>query len=235
MKTLTIEDLLIDPKSVEITLGKRSLTVYVRPLTQVEQDLARGSARRASRELRQMLDDPTSESHQLLVKDELEEYTPESLRNLWIANRLVERAVEANRQSLEDRDKTFVPEPEDNATSADIDHYETEVEQIEEQREESVGKKILNIKAQLEKEADELSDLQLRADAVGALIDQICAQTFSREFAVQLVTRGTFNDVDCQHPTFKYSSQVKRLRNETLETLANAHYSLLIDPEEIKN
>jgi hypothetical protein len=235
MKTPTIEDLLQHPSSLEITVGKKSLTVYVRSLTQVEQELSRGSARRASRDLRRLLEDTETEEHQLLVKDELEEYEHAALKNLWITNRLVQRAVEAQRESLENREQGYIPEPDENAMPADLDRYENDVDDMEDKREKNVQQKIVSIKDKLDEEVDSISVEVLREDAITTLIDNICAQTFNREFAVQMVARGTFNDADCTKPTFKASSEVKRLRGETLEALANAHYALMVDPEAIKN
>lgn len=116
-----------------------------------------------------------------------------------------------------------------------MDHCENAIQDTEERRENSITKQIQSIKASLEEEASALSESNLRTAAEPNLIDNICAQTFTREFAIHMITRGTFNDIECEHPTFKYASQVKKLRGETMEELATAHYSLLVDPEEIKN
>lgn len=235
MKTLTLQDVLVKPHPVEINTSEGTLKVWIRNLSQIERDLAQAGARAASRQFRKVLENPKTEDHKLLIADEIEEYGEDRLRDLWIQTRLVERAIKINKQTLEDRDKTFVPEPEgDFVTMGDIERYENEVEEIEEQRENSVMSAINAAREQLEKEAKKIPLKDLKASAIPDLIDNILGQYWQKEFAYHMLARGTFKDEKCTKPFFKTAQEASMLQPTILEALSNAHFGLILEPEALK-
>lgn len=235
MKTLTLQDLMVKPQPVEIKVGDDSLKVWVRTLSQIERSLAEAGARTASRQLRKVLEDPKSEDHQLLIASEIEDYGVEKLRDLWVQSRLVERAIEINRKTLEDRDKTFVPEPDgESVTMAEVERWENEVEEIEEKRESGVLAAINAARVQLEEEVKNIKTATLKKQAIPDLIDNVIGQFWQREFAAQMLSRGTFKDSACTKTFFRTSEEVKMLRPDILELLTNSHYALVLEPEALK-
>jgi len=233
MKSITLDKLLIGPQKVEVP--GYGVTLYVKPLTQIDRDLSQGAARRASRELRRLLEDRSTEEYQLLVEDEIAEYSTEDLRSLWVSARIVEKTLEIQRKSLEDRDKTYVPEPEgEDATPASLDRYENEVEDIEQQREDSVIKQAQAARKALMKESESKTEDELRDLAKPDLIETILSREWQQEFAVQMILRGTYEDAKATKFAFKTPDQVRQLRPDTLEFLAQSHYGLMVDPEELK-
>lgn len=234
MKTLTLADLFIKSQPVVIRLGDGEFTAWVRVLSTTERELCQAIARNASRRYRKILEDRKTEQWEMFVRDELDVYNEQQLRDLWISSRLTEKALEIHQRSLEDRDKTFIPEPEGNVTLAQTERYENEVEEVEEQRESGVLSAIQAAREELEKEAAALSLEALRADAEPSLVDQLCAQVWQREYAVSMIAHGTFKDEALKKPMFKTSDEVKNLVPAVLETLTNAHYALLLEPEALK-
>lgn len=242
MKTPILEQLLIDPQSVDLPTGVMgqdgmdNVRVWIRRLTQVERDLCTGYARRASREMRKDLENPDSERRHILVDDEIDEYELESLRQAYVNGKLIERAIAINRQSLEDRDETYVSEPDgDVVLPEEIERYENSVEDVEEQREKGVRDAIEAAIVQLREEARNMDEEALKADATPTTINAICADVYTREYIAQMICRATFSDKELTKPAFKTPREVDRLAPSVLETLAKAHEALLIDPEAIKN
>lgn len=233
MKTPNLDSLFLKAQPVDLS---DKLQVWIKPMTQIERDLSQAYARRVSRDLRKKLQDPESEEHQLLIAEELEEYDQAALTSLWIQNRLVARATAIRRESLENRDQTYVPDPEGpDVTNSDIEKHEDEVEEVEEQREESVSAAIKSAKMELDEEVKAISVEDLRSEAVPALIDNILATIWLREFNVQMISRATFLDEACQKFAFKTSAEVYNLRQDVVDKLATHHYGLMVEPEALKN
>lgn len=231
-RALTLEDLLVKPQRVELPGG---LKVFIRRLSQIERDLCTAAARRMSRDWRKILEDPKSDEHQLLVADEVNLFDKEALRASWVNSRLLRKALLIDKDSLESRDETYVAEPEgDDLLPSDIEHYENEVEDIEEQREVSVKQRVEAAQKELNKEVEKLSLEDLRANAEPAQIDAICSDQWTTEYVAQMITRGTFKDKECSKPAFKTANEVKRLQAPALEALSNAHMGLLVNLEDHK-
>lgn len=237
MKTPILDTLFLKP--VPVVLDKdtdNEMTVWIKAMTQIDRDMCQAYARRASRETRKKLLDPDSNERQLLVVEELEEYDRDQLSVLWINNRLAARTTAIKRESLENRDQTFIPEPEgSDVTNAEIEQHELEVEEVEEQREESVQSMVKSAKKELEEEVAEVSIEDLRVEAEPALIENILSSVWMREFNCQMISRGTFLDEKCTKPVFKTSSEVNDLRPTVLDLLATSHYGLMVEPEALKN
>jgi len=233
MKTLTLDDLLVKPQKIEVAKG---VDLWIRPLTQIERELSQGAARSMSRALRKKLLDPKAEEHKLLIRDELAEYTREQLEELWVSNRVITRAGQISRDSLEARDETFIPEPEGpDVTSSDIEKHETAVEETEEQREERVREAVASAQKQLQEEAHKLSPEDISADTRDALLEYILSKEWQQEFAAQMVCRATFMDKKLSKPAFKNTEEVKELRPDILKLITESHFGLLVPPEAIKN
>ncbi len=241
MKTPSIEELLLEPQSVTIAGKTKDITLWVRPLTDIERSLAQGAARAQSRSLRKTLSNPDTEEYQLLIKNEVEEYTREQLNQAWVASNLVSRAMQMRRKSLEDRDETYVPEPEPSEdgtvfpTAEEMEAYEEAVEVAEENREKNVSEAIKNVKKQLEEEVAEMDEDGLRKAVEPRLIDSICGNVWNREYSIQSILRGTFKDKEFTKPAFKSVSDVYALKDNAKQKLAEAHMALLLDPDSIKN
>jgi hypothetical protein len=248
MKAVTLEDILVKPKKVEIPIpGKMErndqgmpdapkLVYWVRPSLQPERDLAGAAGRTASRMLRRKLEDPDSEERQLLVLDELEGATEDSLQELWVTQKVIERAATIRHRSLEDRDITYVPEPEgDLITGEDMDRYENEVEDVEEQREMSVLEAVTSAREELQKEVERMTPEQLREYALPLVISTQTERAYENEFVSQLIYRCTFLDNKCKKRAFTDVNQVYNLKDFALIKLSNAHMSFILDPEQVKN
>lgn len=248
MKAVTLEDILAKPKKVEIPIpGKMSendkgmpdfakLVYWVRASYQPERDLAGSAARKASRTLRKSLEDPETEERQLLIIDELEEASDDALRELWVSQKVVERAARIRQASLENRDQTYVPEPDgDLITSKDMDDYENEVEEVEEQRELSVVEAVTAARDELVKEVNKLSREQLIEFAVPMQVNAQAERAYETEFVHQLIYRCTFLDSKCKKRAFDDINDVYSLKDFALIRLSNAHMSFVLDPEQVKN
>ncbi len=233
MQTLTLDDLLVKPQKINVADG---VDLWIRPLTQIERELSQGAARSMSRALRKKLLDPKAEEHKLLIKDELAEYTREQLEELWVGNRLIPRAGQISRDSLEARDQTFIPEPEGaDVTSSDIEKHETRVEEVEEEREERVREAVQSAQKQLQEEASKMSLDEIGVDARDALLEFILSKEWQQEFAAQMIARATFLDKKLSKPAFKDTNEVKELRPDILKLITESHFGLLVPPESVKN
>lgn len=233
MKTPSLDSILIKSHPVELS---KDLTVYVRPLTNLERDFCQAYARRAARTFRKRLEDRESSDHQLLIVEELEEYEVEQLSSLWVSNRLVTRASAIRRRSLEDRDQQYIPEPEGlDVTNAQMERYETEVEEAEEQREKSVSSSVISARDELLEEVKGISLDTLREEAIPALIDNVVNQEWMLEFNAQMVARATFTDEDCKKLAFKDAAETQTIKPEIFKKLTDNHYGLMIEPEALKN
>jgi hypothetical protein len=242
----TIEDLLRDPEPVRISTGRTRkskgknadevLLVYPRIPTDVERDLILGAANRARRKLREKLSDPKSEEYQLLLDEPLRDADPETLRNLWISGRMMERAADLNLNSLEERE--YVPEPEGDIIPAKAtDAYEAEVEEAEARRENSLVQALTSVQRDLTEAAEKIDGEALLDAARPAHIETLVNREWTREWENQTLARCTYLDPDHTKPYFKTIAQVVRLRStmphgpRIVQQLANAHKGLLIAPE----
>lgn len=235
MKTLTIADLLVKPQSLSLSMGDRTLKLWVRPLSTTERELCQATARGVSRRLQRELEDPKTENHRLLIADELEVFNKGQLQELWVNAHLLDRAIKINVKSLEDRDQTFVPEPEgENVTVSEINAYENTIDDNEESRETNVNAAVNAARKLLQEEVKTITLKELKSSAAPNLIEQIVSQEWQREYSVAMLARGTFLDQDCQKPAFKTNEQVKMLRPDALEQLTSAHYGLILEPEALK-
>lgn len=245
-KAVTLEDILVGPKKIEIPVhGKvemnaegmpdvAKLALWVRPAQQPERDLAASAARKESRLLRKKLEDTSTEEHENLVAGELEDATVESLRQLWVTEKIVDRATKIRTHSLEDRE--YVPEPEgDDVTSKDIDDYENELEAVEDQREMGVVEAIVAARNELQKEVEKVSEEDLRKMAVPAQIEAILTRTYEYAFVCQLIMRCTYSDRKCTKKAFSDVEKVYSLKEDAMTILTNAHMSFMLDPEQVKN
>lgn len=243
MKTRLLDEFRTGPKEVPLKYGGKELSVWVRRPNTPEKQLIEQYARIASRDLRKALDNPKSKEHQTLVKSEIASYERQELELIWMAGELFRRTFEFERQTLEDRDQTFVPEPQSEdaihfPSQAEIDHHETEVEKVEGEREEAVKEAQANIAEQLKVEAEQMTLAALRKNAVPRRIDQLCGAIYNEEYTAQLVARCTFEDEDEKRPMFKTVSEVRlffRDQPEIAQQVSNGHQSLMVNPEEAKN
>ena len=237
MKRLLIDDLIQKPREVTLDIGDRKVTMWIRSSRDPERTMATANARKASRTLRKLLEDPKTEQYQLLIKDELDEADKNSLRRVWVNGKLIPRALEIRQQSLEERE--YVPSPLDNeegvATPKDMDHYEDRVEEVEEEREMNVLKAINTARRQLEEESEKIKEKDLYKAAIPPLIESQCAQAYEVEYTAQLILRCTFSDKKCTTHVFDNIEEVYSLRPDVLERLTREHMALMLDPEAVKN
>lgn len=252
MKTPTIDQLLIEPHKVLVPTGKtirkegekaydEEVPVWIRPLTEIERSLAQGAARAHSKSMRKVLSNPDSEEHQLLIQSEVEDLTREQLEQAWVASNLINRAMQVRRKSLEDRDDSYIPEPEGSPdgvilpTAEELEAYEEAVEGAEDQREENVKEAVKNVRTQLEEEVVGMDDDVLKAEVVPKFIDSICGNVWNREYSLQQILRGTFKDKKLTQRAFESIGDVYALKDSAKQKLAEEHMGLLIDPDAIKN
>lgn len=247
MKAVTLDDIMVKPKRVDVTVhGAKAvknskgvletpfLTFWCRASQQPERDLAAAAARKESRTLRKKLETDGTEERQRLVLDDLEEAPVDSLRALWVSQRLVERAVRIRNNSLEDRE--YVPEPEgDFITGKDVDDYENEVEEVEETRERDVFKLIEQAREELIAESEQIPESGLMEVAIPSQIEHILTKAYESEFVCQLILRCTFTDKKLTKRAFTDIEQVYALKDHALTKLTNVHMSFLLDPEQVKN
>ena len=246
MKALNIEDLLQGPKKVEVPVPGRTvknkagmpeiakMAFWIRPARQSERDLAAAAARKESRTLRKSLEDPKSEEHQRLVVDDLEGAEIDSLRAVWVNSKVIERALKIKSASLEDRVYVEAPESEF-TTNKEMDEYEQAVEDAEDDREMSVMEAVKAAQAELEKEVKKVPDTEIMALVVPAQIESVLQQAYETEFVLQLIYRCTFSDKACTKKAFSNMEQCYQLKEQPVTILTNAHMSLLVDPEAVKN
>jgi hypothetical protein len=248
MKAISLDDILVKPKRVDIPIPSRlttneegmpeeaKLSFWVRASRQPERDLAASAARKESRTLRKKLEDPESEEHQRLILDDLEDADDDSLRALWVNQKVIERAIRIRHASLENRDQTYIPEPEgDLITSKQIDDYENEVEEIEERREMGYLQAVEQAREELEEEVKKIDGEELLKLAIPVQIEVKVNEAYETAFVCQLVYRCTFKDQRCTKPAFSDIEQVYSLNDRAMVKLTNAHMAFLVDPEQVKN
>lgn len=242
--SVTIDDLLREPEPVRILTGKQRkdkkgnlsdevVVVYLKKPTETEKGICIGAANRARRELRAKLADPSTEEHANLLLEPLQDSDPETLRNIWVSGKLLERALDVQQRSLEERD--YVPEPEgDIILPADQDAYDATVEKVESKRERSLAETLSSITKQLQREADELGVNDLLQAALPAHTETLVQREWSEEFSAQLVARCTFADSKRQKPYFKTVEQARALREQypkVFKTISDSHNGLMIAAE----
>lgn len=240
VKRLLIEGLLQKPKEVTLKVPgtDKPLTLWVRPSRDPERTMATANARKASRTLRKLLADRKSEEFGSLILEELDGADKNQLQQVWVNGKLINRAMEIRRNSLEDRE--YVPSPLDNddgplPTPKDMDEYEDKVDEVEEDREMNVMKAITTAQKELEEEAKKISDADLFEAAIPQLIESQCSRAYEVEFVHQLILRCTFEDKKCTRNAFTNVEQVYELYDTARELLTQAHMDVMVDPEAVKN
>lgn len=239
MKRLLIEQLLQKPRDVVLNLADGAkITLWVRPSRDPEKTMATAHARKASRNLRNLLGDTKSDQYAVLVQEELEGADKDSLRKVWVNGRIINRALEIRNASLEDRE--YVPNPLDDhdgagVTPKDMDEYEDKVDKAEDDRESSVLQAVAQAQRELEEQAAEIPDDQLYEAAIPQLIESQCAHAYEVEFIAQLIMRCTFEDKACTKPAFSDIEQVYTLKSGPLTELTAAHVAVMMDGEAVKN
>lgn len=239
VKRLLIADLLQGPKDVVLNLpNDKKLTLWVRPSRDPERTMATANARKASRTLRKLLNDRSTEEYEKLVAEELEGAEKNDLRRVWVNGKLINRALEIRNASLEERE--YVPNPLDEGdgkgvTPKDMDEYEDKVDEVEEDREMSVMKAISTAQRELEEQANEIPEEELFEAAIPQLIESQCSRAYEVEFIAQLILRCTFEDKKCTRQAFSDIEQVYQLKPGPLQELTQAHMAVMLDPDAIKN
>lgn len=234
MRRLLIEDLLQKPEQVNIKVGDKEIGLWVRPATTTEKAMASALGRKASRNIRKLLNNKKSDEYQSLVLAEVESGDRESLERIWINGKLVPKILEIRQRSLEERE--YIPEPEGElVTGREMDEYEDAVDSSEESREDQFTKAVASATRELEEQVKKLSDKELHKVAIPPLIDSRANQAFELEFTARLIYRCTFEDEECKLPAFTDIEQVYKLKPSALAKLTAAHLELLGDAEEVKN
>lgn len=243
----SLDDLLAEEvPSVTVAVGKKEKTFWIRPPTDAERAMSQNAARQKSRALRELLLNPESEEHQLLVKAEMENMTSEELRLVWLTSNLFQKAFEVNRKSLDNRDEYFVPSPEGKEdglippTGAEMDEYETAKRVQEEQRLKDVSDAQSAIYEELKQESESMSDETIRGIIGPLVIDQQASREWNSQYGLQILARCTFLDQDLTERAFKTTEEAMRLQNtksgsKVLDSLLNAHSGLMLDPDRVKN
>ena len=238
-RKMLIEGLLQGPKDVVLNLpGDKKLTLWVRPSRDPERTMATAKARKASRVLRNLLKDRESEEYQTLIAETLDDAEKDDLRKVWVNGKLINRALEIRRQSLEQRE--YVESPLDvgdgiGVTPKDMDEHEDRVDEVEEEREMSVMKAITTAQRELDEQAAEIPDDELYESAIPQLVETQCSRAHEVEFVAQLILRCTFEDKKCSKRAFSDIEQVYQLRDTPLQELTQAHMDVMSDPEAVKN
>ena len=243
MKTRLLDEFRTGPKDVTFTFKGDEVTVWVRRPNTTEKAMCEQYARIASREMRNLLTNTKSEERQALVDKEIALMERGELEMLWMAGELYRRTFEYERETLENRDETFIPEPETEdgihyPSQEELDRHDDAVEAIEQQREESVAQAQKSIAEQLLEEAHALPIKTLRKNAVPRRIEQLCGQAYNEEYSANLLARCTFEDEEAKRPMFKTVTEVRsffRDYPEIAEVISMGHQSLMDNPEEIKN
>lgn len=236
MKRYLIEDLIRKPMLVPLK-GSKKIELWVRPLENTERDMATAFGRKASRRMRAMLSNKKGEEYDALVREEYEGANPDDLRKIWANGRLLPRAVQIRAASLEERE--YVPEPEgEGVTPKQMDEYEDKVDEAEERREEQLSKALESAQRELDEEAAKIPEKELFEAAIPSIIEVQCQRAYETEFVSQMLLRGTFEDKDCTKKAFKDIEQVYKFANSTpanYTLLTNAHISMMLDSEAVKN
>ena len=242
----SLDDLMADAPEVEVEVGKKTMKFWIRPPTDPEKGMSQNVARRKSRELRARLEDPETEEHELLVKAELENMTPDEMRLIWLTSNLFRKTFELSRRSLNDRDEYFVPAPEGQEdgvippTNEDMDRYEQD----------KLGQEMKRLEDQQEQQTIIFKELQAESQAIPQddlgkviyplIIEQQVSKEWNNQYGLQVLVRCTFSDKDLTKRAFEGTEQAVRLMNtqngqKVLDALLNAHSGLMLDPDRLKN
>lgn len=244
MKTRILDELKLGPQPVDIPVSKgKTETVWVRRPNPTEKQMCESAGRAASRELRSLLMDEETDEYKTLVQSELDGYDLDELRMIWIAGELVQHMFVKDRELLEARDETYVPEPasEDGIhfpSQATLDKYEDEVEDVEKQRVKALEAFEKNETERLMDQVKKKNRKQLEKIAKPKIIDGLCGQAYNEAYSANLLSRCTFEDEECSRAMFKTTQEVRsvfRDRPDIAQKIAQGHSALMLDPEEAKN
>lgn len=240
---VTVDDLLVDPDPLDLPVRKRdkktgdlvdaTLRVWPRRPTDIERDLIMQSANGARRRLRAELNDEKSEKRQLLLIEPLEDSNDEALRTLWVNGHLMDRALQLQLNSLEERE--VVPEPEGDIVGAkQRDQYDESVRAAEGDRVKHLMEAIEASQKELAREAKSIPHDQLMLAAMPAHIETLAGREWTEAYTNQLIARCTFSDKDYRKAAFKTVSQVEALRVQqpnAYRLLNDAHRGLVLEME----
>lgn len=243
----TLDDVLVEePAHVDVVINRKDRRYWLRPPTRTERAMAQNAARRKAIDLRDRLENPNSEEHDLLIVGQLENMPVEEKRLMWLTSNLYQKTFELNRISLDNRDEYFTPEPEGKMDGL-IPPAMEEWEQYEKDRREAEKNRLKDLQtsqkaifAQLKKEAEELDEENLDTIIEIILIEQLASEEWSNQYGMQILVRCTFMDSEFTEKAFKTQAQAERLLhtkngNKVLESLLAAHSGLMLDPDQLKN
>lgn len=249
-KEYSLDDLLMEEEDerlkVVVAVGKKEKTFWLRPPTEIEKSMATNAARQKSRELRELLGNPETEEHRLLIQGEIENMTPDEMRQVWLASNLFHKTFEMNRRSLDQREDFFVERPEGSEdgvippTSEQMDDYETAKIEQEKERLESLSKQQEIILKELQERAVELSDEEMAEVVRPILVEIKTSAEWNAQYGLQVLIRCTFLDKERTKRAFEATGDALRLENspsgkKILQELLDAHSGLMLDPDRLKN
>jgi hypothetical protein len=211
-----------------------------------EKAMAQNAARQKSRKLKQLLEDPQSEEHQLLVAAETDNMSLDELRMVWVTANLYQRVFEAQRRSIDNRDEFFVPRPEGKEDGVippshdDLNQYEIEREAQEKERLQGLLDQQTVIYNELMAKANEMSEETVKAIIQPLIIDQLTSREWNNQYGMQVLVRCTFLDEDLTQRAYQTVEEAQRLLNtkngqKVLESLLNEHRGLMLDPDLLGN
>lgn len=242
-----LDDVILDePPEVSIIVNRKEKKYWIRPPTESEKLMSQNAARRKARELRDLLENPETEEHDLLIKGGMENMSPEELRMIWLTSTLFQRSFELNRLSLENREDYFVPRPEGKAegvippTNEEIDRYEKDVQKQEQQRVKDLQAQQKSLLNKLKKESEELDPNDLENVVVPLMVEQKVSEEWNNQYGMQILVRCTYLDKELSKKAFESTEKAAKLLNskagqKVLEALLNAHRGLMLDPDILKN
>lgn len=248
---LGMEDVLTAPERVTVTIERKGNTpvekeYWIRPPDDLERAMAQNSARRVSRELRELLLDSESEQYDLIIEAGFEEMTIEEMRLLWLTSELMQQSYEMSRRSLNDRDDFFVEPPEGKddgvipPTIGEMDQHEIDKRAAEKERLTSLSDQQKSLFDRLKKEAEDLNTDDLRNIVEPMIVEQKTAEEWNNQYGMAVLARCTFKDPQLTEKAFKDVEAAKKLLNtsngkKVLESLLLAHKGLMLDPDALKN
>lgn len=241
-----LDDVLTEPAMISIILGSKEKKYWIRPPTDSEKAMCQNAARRKSRELRALLDDPSSEEHELLIAAGMENMSIEEKKLLWLTSNLYQKTFELSRRSMENRDEYFVPQPEGTEegiippTNEEMDKYETDKIKSEKERMEDLSSEQKRLFTGLKAQVEQLTNHDIDNAVQPLMVEQQVSSEWNNQYGLQVLARCTFLDPDLSKRAFLSPEKAQKLLNnkngqKVLEALLNAHNGLMLDPDLLKN
>ncbi len=203
--------------------------VYQRVVNDVDQEKARLTAIRKSREMRKLLKDENSDEY-AAMSEGIESYTKEQRISVILLGKFPDLHRKAQEQA-----RTSMPNPPSGDSMEKTEEYEAAVDEFQEKYNKEVMSIVEKLTESEKSKLEGLTEEELRGVVFSTFIDQICQNTASVLMSEHLAFLATYEDENCKQRYFNDFSDFEELAPQVKDQLVKGYRELSIPPEQIKN